>query len=138
MEDLYRNIKEFRIMRGMSQEELAELTDYTSRTSIAKIEAGKVNLPVDKIVKFANALNVTYSELMGYTYDENGTPTYARNCRTAEEMTSLIGRFDYTPEELKKIIGAAVAKLTRMALKNTIANTAENEESEQETGDGQD
>ena len=112
MEDLYRNIKELRLQRGMSQEELAEKTGYTSRTSIAKIEAGKVNLPADKIVKFANALNVMYSELVGWTHDEAGTPSYARNFRTADEMVSLIEKGDYTPEDLVRMIAAASARLS--------------------------
>ena len=111
MEDLYRNIREYRIKRGMSQEELAEKTGYTSRTSIAKIEAGKVNLPADKILKFANALNVMYSELTGWTYDENGVPSYARNSRTADEMVALIEKGDYTAEDLVRIISAASARL---------------------------
>ena len=115
MEDLYRNIKEFRLQRGMSQEELAEKTGYTSRTSIAKIEAGKVNLPADKIVKFANALNVMYSELVGWTYNEAGIPSYARNSRTADEMISLIEQGDYTSEDLAHIITAASERLSRMA-----------------------
>lgn len=115
MEDLYRNIKEYRIRRGMSQEELAEKTGYTSRTSIAKIEAGKVNLPADKIVKFANALNVMYSELVGWTYNEEGVPSYARNSRTGDEMVSLIERGDYSSDDLVRIIAAASARLSRMA-----------------------
>ena len=114
MEDLYRNIKEYRIKRGMSQEELAEKTGYTSRTSIAKIEAGKVNLPADKILKFANALNVMYSELTGWTYDENGVPSYARNSRTADEMVELIRKGDYTPDDLVRIISAASTRLSGM------------------------
>lgn len=114
MEDLYRNIKKYRIKRGMSQEELAEKTGYTSRTSIAKIEAGKVNLPADKILKFANALNVMYSELIGWTYDENGVPSYARNSRTADEMIDLINKGDYTPDDLIRIISAASTRLGGM------------------------
>lgn len=35
---LYKNIKKLREELGMSQDELAEKTGYTSRSSIAKIE----------------------------------------------------------------------------------------------------
>ena len=38
MEDLYVNIKKYRVMRGLSQQELAEMTGYNDRSSIAKIE----------------------------------------------------------------------------------------------------
>ena len=38
MLDLYKNIKQLREEKGLSQDELAKLTGYTSRSSIAKIE----------------------------------------------------------------------------------------------------
>lgn len=38
MIQLYKNIKERRVQIGMSQDELAKKTGYTSRSSIAKIE----------------------------------------------------------------------------------------------------
>lgn len=62
---LYKNIKRLREQLGMSQDELAEKTGYTSRSSIAKIEKGLVDLQQSKIISFANALGVTPSQLMG-------------------------------------------------------------------------
>ena len=50
---------------NMSQEELARKTGYTDRSSIAKIEAGKVDLTESKILLFAKALNVSPARLMG-------------------------------------------------------------------------
>lgn len=41
---LYDNIKKRRMELGMTQDDLAKLTGYTDRSSIAKIEAGKVDL----------------------------------------------------------------------------------------------
>ena len=63
--ELHLNIKKRRKELKMTQEKLAEKTGYTSRTSIAKIEAGKVDLPQSKIVEFAKALKTTPGELMG-------------------------------------------------------------------------
>ena len=62
MIDLYRNIRKFRIEHKMSQDTLAKLTGYTSRSSIAKIEKGEVDLPLSKIEAFA--LQKQISELM--------------------------------------------------------------------------
>ena len=118
MEDLYRNIKERRLALGMSQQELAEKTGYTSRTSIAKIEAGHVRLTSEKIMQFANALNIMYSELMGWTYDKNGVPSYERNTRTADELANIISRGEYTAGELAKIIAVASEKLNGMMANN--------------------
>lgn len=65
MAELYKNIKRLRLERGLSQDELARLTGYRSRTSIAKIEAGKVDLSQSKIRLFASRLGVSAIELLG-------------------------------------------------------------------------
>ncbi len=76
MLELYKNIKMLRIKRGMSQDELAEKTGYTSRSSIAKIEAGEVDLSQSKIVAFATALHTSPQKLMGWDDDSNSlTPS---------------------------------------------------------------
>lgn len=64
METLYDRIKMLRNSMGYSQEQLALKVGYADKTSIAKIEAGKVDLPQSKIIAFANALNTTTSFLM--------------------------------------------------------------------------
>lgn len=64
MLDVYKRIRELRVAAGLSQEELAKRTGYTDRSSIAKIEAGKVDLTQSKIVAFAKALDTTTSYLM--------------------------------------------------------------------------
>lgn len=66
MLQLYKNIKNKRIEMGISQEELARRTGYTNRSSIAKIESGKVDLSQTKIMQFAEALDTTPSDLMGW------------------------------------------------------------------------
>ena len=48
MIDLYKNIKKRRQELKISQSKLAELVGYTNRSSIAKIEAGKIDLPQSK------------------------------------------------------------------------------------------
>ena len=71
MLQLYKNIKERRIALGLSQDELAKKTGYTSRSSIAKIESGKVDLPQTKIKLFAEALETTQADLMGWDTKES-------------------------------------------------------------------
>lgn len=72
MQKLYENIRNLRIKQNISQDELAKLTGYTSRTSISKIENGEVDLTQTKIIAFAKALNTTPSQLMGWdTPDSN-------------------------------------------------------------------
>lgn len=71
MDDLYENIKKRREELGMSQDELARKVGYTSRSTIARIERGDINIPQDKIVLFARALGMLPEYLMGWT-DEDG------------------------------------------------------------------
>ena len=63
---LYENIRKLRLEKSMSQQELARLTGYTDRSSIAKIEKGEVDLTLSKIELFAKALGVKPGELMGW------------------------------------------------------------------------
>lgn len=55
-----------RIELGMTQDELAKITGYTSRSSINKIEMGLVNLPQSKIELIAKALMVNPTYLLGW------------------------------------------------------------------------
>ena len=68
---LYDNIRKRRIELKLSQQELAEKLGYTSRTTIAKIEAGKIDIPQSKVIAFAAALDITPGQLMGWTEKEN-------------------------------------------------------------------
>ena len=65
-------VKQRRELLGMSQDELAQKCGYTSRSSIAKIETGHVDLPgTKKLALFAAALKTTTSYLVsGISEDE--------------------------------------------------------------------
>ncbi len=63
---LYENIRRRREELGISQEELANMLGYKSRSSINKIEKGINDIPQSKIVEFARALRITPEELMGW------------------------------------------------------------------------
>ena len=66
VDNLYSNIKAIRKQKGISQTKLAELVGYTHKSMISKIESGKIDLSRDKIIEFANALDVPVSELLGF------------------------------------------------------------------------
>lgn len=69
----HENIKLLREKMGLSQEELALKVGYKDRSSIAKIEAGLVDLAQSKIAAFASALSVTPAQLMGISDTDNVT-----------------------------------------------------------------
>lgn len=59
---LGRNIKKYRNLRGLSQEQLAELSEL-HRTYIGAVERGERNISLDNIEKICNALEVHIKEL---------------------------------------------------------------------------
>ena len=73
----YEKIKALRIQRKMSQETLAKLTNYSDRSTIAKIEKGKIDLSENKIKIFAQALGTTPAYLMGWIEEDNNKETNA-------------------------------------------------------------
>ena len=71
MLQLYHNIKNRRLKLGLTQSELAKKLGYSDKSMIAKIEKGAVALPQSKIIAFAEALNVSPSDLMGWDTDDD-------------------------------------------------------------------
>lgn len=88
---LYKNIKSRRCEIGMSQDELAKAAGYTDRSSIAKIEAGKIDLSQSKIEALAKALGVTASELMGWE-----SPSNREHVEKALEISTLLESLGYS------------------------------------------
>lgn len=57
-------IRKARIKLGITQAKLASLSEYTSRSSINKIELGLVDIPQSKLILIAKALNISPKELI--------------------------------------------------------------------------
>ncbi len=62
----HENIRALRLQRRLSQSTLATMVGYTDRSSIAKVEAGLVDLQESKLRLFAQALGVTLPQLLGF------------------------------------------------------------------------
>lgn len=73
MLELYKNIKRRRQQLKMTQTDLALKMGYADKSMIAKIEKGNVDLPQSKILAFANVLETTPGELMGWDYEAEPT-----------------------------------------------------------------
>lgn len=70
MAEIGRRIKERRESIGMTQEELAAKLGYKNKSSIAKIETGTNDIVQSKVIAFAEALETTVADLMGWTVQE--------------------------------------------------------------------
>lgn len=56
-------LKELRLEKGYSQEQLAELVDL-HRTYVGSVERGERNVSIDNMERFAKALNVMLKEML--------------------------------------------------------------------------
>ena len=81
-------IRQMRIGLGLSQDELAKLVGYKSRSSINKIEIGERDITQSTIVAFAKALHTTPSKLMDWEYAE-GTETTVNLCQEHQNVLNL-------------------------------------------------
>ena len=68
---------------NISQQELAEAVGYTSKGMISSIEAGKINLPMDKLIMIAHCLNVKVS----YLISDEPAPKNTKLMESIEELT---------------------------------------------------
>lgn len=75
MDKIGNRIKLKRLSLGMTQLELAKKMGYTSKAAISKVENNNYNLSMDRVKKFAEALDCTPSELLGWTKTQE-TPSY--------------------------------------------------------------
>lgn len=58
-------IRHFRRLKDMTQEELAKQAGYQAKVSISKIEKNQATVPHDRLVRIANALDVDIDVLTG-------------------------------------------------------------------------
>lgn len=85
-------IKQARIDKGLTQEELAEKLGYKSRSSVNKIETGGRDIPRSQIKRIAEILDVSPISLLGF---EDEKPT--------DPLTELTAQFDnIKPVQLKR------------------------------------
>ena len=90
-------IKERRKELKWSQRELSDKMGYSNHSTIARIEAGKVDIPQSRIVQFAEVLGVSIAYLMGWDKEEKNSNTIASivvRLRTDADFLSLVESLD--------------------------------------------
>lgn len=122
MEEIYKRIRDRREEIGMSQEALAKKVGYATRSTIARIEKGEIDLPQSKLVEIAEALKVTPSYLLGWSDKEKSTQYYidrevgeiAQELHSRSELQIL---FDASRNLSKEDIEAVTLIVEKMANK---------------------
>ena len=89
-----KNIKRIRMMKNLTQKQLADMMGYTDRSTIAKIETGVADIYLDTVKKFASVLNVSPMLLLGFYGDE-----------IEEFLPYLAQADDATRNMIRKILG---------------------------------
>ena len=106
-------IKELRLEKGMSQEELGKLVGV-QRAAINKYEKGLVvNLKREVIAKLATALGTTPTDLMGWTDEDKKEPTVENDGLPDinKELIEMVK--DLSEEDAALLLAALKAKLER-------------------------
>ena len=131
---LYENIKNRRKEMKMTQEELAQRTGYTDRSSIAKIEKGEVDLPQSKIKQFAEALGTTPGQLMGWESNPTEAGAVAANVLRDPDVFKFVKKFLELDEVDRYALGLVMESMElKKAQKKTDAEAPAVKESVVET-----
>lgn len=93
-------VKRYRELNGMTLQELADKSGYTSRSTVGKLEKGLVDVPQSKIKALADALGVSPLDLFGFEEVEE-RPYYT------DPETAQIAQRIYEDRELRALFDAA-------------------------------
>lgn len=102
---------------GMTQEELAKKMGYKSKSTINKIENGTNDIPQSKVVRFAEALETTVGDLMGWKEEIEKEPTKAAEIHFEmiidEDLAEIFGEFKTLDATKKKLVKDLVHSLAK-------------------------
>lgn len=130
LENLGKKVKEKREMLGYSQQKLADLMGYTSRSTITKIEKGERDLPLDKLKLLAKVLETTPEYLVGWnSLETKEDPYYVDTSMLTEtqkaELNTIINMnvsMFNSSRELSEHDRKMVIKVLTEAFINTLPN----------------
>lgn len=110
-------IKKRRLELGMSQDELARIMGYKSRSSINKIETQGQELPIKRVHQLAEALHTTPEYIMGW--EEKPKPKSSTKIQFSEESSvnfhrlidSIADKIELDKSKIYEAILKAMAEL---------------------------
>lgn len=132
MSKIGKNIQAARLRAGLTQEELALRMGYKSKSTINKIEQGVNDIPQSKIVRFAEVLNTTPGELMGWVSEDTAKKNdqlaqLIVKMRSDADLLQLVKELaDLTPEQRASVrsLLAAFGGAPSTPIKRTETKTA--------------
>ena len=107
MSEIGANIARRRKELKITQEELATLMGYKSKSTINKIETGKNDIPQSKVAKFAEVLRTTPAQLMGWEKVQKNNDAMTDiifRMRTDEEFFKAVSyMYNFDGEKLSSV-----------------------------------
>ena len=114
MHQTYKNIKKLREEKRISQEQLANLTGYTSRSTITRIENGEIDLSLSKIEQFAKVFGIEPGELVGW--EDDAAVQSEKNNAFVQEKDFLFSDIEKDIfQKTKQLNSEGLSKLTEYA-----------------------
>lgn len=106
-------LRRARMVKGLSQKELAAKVGYSDSTTIYKIEKGIQKIPYAKIKQICDVLDIDYSYLtkgLEMTMDYDGHPVIIESRVTDDRRTKLTHRvneliYKASETQLEQIVG---------------------------------
>lgn len=102
----------------MSQRDLADRMGYSNHSTIARIEAGKVDLPQSRIVQFADTLGVTPGHLMGWDAEPEDLGAIAAQVLMDPAVLSMMQDYMTLSEKDKFMVRTLVESLAAKTKKD--------------------
>lgn len=97
-------IKLRRIEKGWSLQELADRMGYANKSTVARIETGKIDPPQSKVVKFAATLDTSVADLMGWIEGQATGEKTTTEDELSENIKLLVDFAKSVPEDKAEMI----------------------------------
>lgn len=102
---LSERIKELRIEKGLSQDELAKYMAIKNRSTLAGWELGRVSPDHEMIIKLANFFDVSTDYLLGVTSDRKHIENIQTTMKDGRIINGYMDLFnDLEPEDFQKVV----------------------------------
>ena len=105
-----KNVREKRVLSGLSQEELGEAVGITFQ-QIQKYERGQNRISASRLVELAKAVGVPVTELFAGV-EEEAAQIETRNLAEMRREHKVVEQYALLPDDVQKALGVLVKAMT--------------------------